>query len=90
MTPDTTRQHGNTCPHCGALCDASTPAGHGEALSEGDVTLCLYCRDINLYGPDLRLVAPTRAQRKEIMDSPAGEQIRYLQIMAAGADVKPH
>ena len=45
------------CPECGANLDAASGAGHDEAPTPDDVTLCLYCGAWLAFAADLSLRA---------------------------------
>ena len=55
------------CDACGARNDgASCVSGGDNRPLEGDVSVCIYCGHISVYGEDLRLRAPSVAQLEKI------------------------
>jgi hypothetical protein len=58
---------GGPCPKCGKLLDGWAETGHGDAPSEGDPTVCVYCAEVLLFDADLRPRLPTQAEYVELM-----------------------
>ena len=59
------------CLSCGKGLDAAAQIGAGmPSPSEGDVTVCLYCRHVMIYNADLSLRNPTDAEVVEIAGDP--------------------
>lgn len=65
------------CTNCGKLLDAAgVPGSETPTPVEGDVTICLYCRHLMIFGLGLLLRNPTDAEMVEIGGDP-----RLLEVM---------
>ena len=59
------------CPDCGMGNDAHTFTGHGLARPDpGDVSVCLYCSQINVFTDKLTLRPATRAEAFVLFQDP--------------------
>lgn len=45
----------SNCPYCGQKLDAVTRSSKQEAPKEDDLTICIACGEILMFGPQLRL-----------------------------------
>ncbi len=59
MTLVTRRGIANRCPHCGYQTDCVSSVGSGRKPGDGNLSLCFECGEWAVFGPDLRLRAPT-------------------------------
>lgn len=68
------------CPACDKELDATTGVSSDKAPGEDDITVCVYCRSILRFGPDLRLVIVTS---EEISKYPLNIQVQLAVIQTA-------
>jgi hypothetical protein len=68
----------NMCLGCGQLLDASTCVGEDAGPTEGDVTVCLACGHIMVFGRNLVLRNPSDDEIADI----AGDE-RVLEVQRA-------
>jgi phage FluMu protein Com len=62
-----TRRKFKKCPSCGTITDSDSVAfGEDAKPSPGDVSICLYCAKLLVFGDDLNLKLPTNKQLEEI------------------------
>lgn len=48
----------NLCPHCGYMIDRASGLDGEQGPRPGDVTLCLRCAEVSLFGATLQLEIP--------------------------------
>jgi hypothetical protein len=65
----------SSCPHCLSRNDGATGLETTNP-KEGDVSICLYCAGISIFGKDLALLKPSRSTLAVILQD---RQIRALQ-----------
>lgn len=58
------------CPNCSAEIDSATGIDHDASPNSGDVTICLHCRSILIFGDDLRLRFPNDEEMVELAGEP--------------------
>lgn len=59
------------CPWCGQLHDAATHSGSTVEVPEpGNLSLCVHCGGVAVFTGDLKLRRPTKAEQREIDNSP--------------------
>jgi hypothetical protein len=72
-----TRTISSPCPHCGKSLDGATDPTGGAVPSPGDLTLCVYCAGVSIFGEDMQL--RTATEEEEMMALP----MEQLQSIAA-------
>lgn len=58
----------NECPHCHSELDSNTDPTGKEVPQEGDVTVCLYCQNILMFGKNLTYRLPTEEELTELKE----------------------
>ena len=58
------------CLECHAVIDMAGGIRTEDAPSPGDISLCLYCGHVMIYGENLGLREPTDSEIVEIADNP--------------------
>ena len=71
-----TRTPKSPCPICGYVMDAATMVNGSAGPKPGDVSICMRCGAVNLFGEDLTIRAPTADEKTAIM---ASENWRLIQ-----------
>lgn len=62
----------NICGHCGNPLDAATTASN-HSPREGDISICVYCGNINIFQKDMSIRELTPKELEEIQKSPQFE-----------------
>ncbi len=75
------------CPCCGHPQEVATSPDGKQAPEPGDISICLACSTVNQFDESLKIVPVSKEILKEIMSSGIGDQIRRMQILAAGIDI---
>jgi hypothetical protein len=57
----------SACPKCEKRCDSATPLGRSFVPKPGDISVCLGCGLVLIFGPDLRL---GRASKEDVAALP--------------------
>lgn len=57
------------CVNCGEWINSASAIRHEHKPSEGDVTICLYCKAVMVFNADLSLRNPTTEELAEIEKS---------------------
>lgn len=73
-----TRLPASSCPRCLRDLDGATSVAHEGRPDPGDVTMCIYCSGLAIFGDDLRLRNPTKEERAEIEAQPLIHRMRNL------------
>lgn len=66
----------NHCPHCGAKVDAASQIGGEDAPRAGDVSLCVYCGEWNIFNEDMSIRKPTVDEYVEFGTAPEVKRVR--------------
>ena len=64
------RVPGSACINCGKDIDAASPVSGGRGPQPGDLSICLYCRHLMVYGDDLRVRNLTDEEAIEVAGDP--------------------
>ena len=72
------------CGHCGKLLDGATSAD-GDKASDGDISICIYCFEVNTFGPGMKLLPMTDA---DVEAHSSASQIREHQAFLRAAVTK--
>lgn len=78
----TSRQPSCACIACGKDLDAATGVTKAGGPKSGDVSICLYCGNIAIFGKHRRLRPPTDAEMATIVKDP-----RVIEMQQARAEV---
>ena len=68
----TYRHATSACPQCGKVLDAATPTRLEDkrAPEPGDISVCLHCHGLLVYGDDMSLREPTDDEIVELAGDP--------------------
>lgn len=78
----------NVCAVCGHKLDGASGVGNNTVPKPGDVSICIRCTNISVFGDDLKLRKPTENEMKEL-----GRDSNVLKAMALiwlGTQSKKH
>ena len=53
------------CPECGKRLDGCSGVNHNRQPKVGDVTICIKCTEIAVFGNNLKLRKPTKKEMEE-------------------------
>jgi hypothetical protein len=69
------------CPYCGAQMDRASGIIQHETHQPrpGDVTLCFYCAELNIFDKGLKMRKPTDLETFEIMTAPTWPEVEKAQ-----------
>jgi hypothetical protein len=68
------------CANCGERIDGASPVDGGRAPQPGDVSLCLYCHHLMIFGDDSKPRNPTDEEMMELAGDP--DLIRAMKTLA--------
>jgi hypothetical protein len=82
------RVKGSPCPHCGAVLDGISGAGHDRRPKPGDLTVCIQCAEPSRFGPDLALVKldTLELQRMAREDPKAYQDLQFARAVIRTMD----
>ncbi len=75
---DDTRIPGSPCPDCGLVQDGALGEA-GAVPSAGDVSICMKCQGISVFGEGMIRRPPTEA---ELLEMPLDEISRYQRALS--------
>lgn len=80
----TTTIEPTACPSCGHKIDAATSAYGDYEPAEGDISLCIRCANVSIFGNDLTLRRPSMLEFNRLLD----DQETCEMILKAKAAIK--
>ena len=76
----------SSCPSCGEAMTGAAGVESDDAPTPGDISVCLYCRALLVFGNDLKLRMPTDA---ELIEMAGNKQMIAIVNAIGAADVTP-
>ncbi len=76
------------CPSCNTVLDESSGISDAKAPREGDVSICIYCGAILVFGPKLVLRPPTAAELDGLKQSSSWETVKRARLAAQSLGVE--
>lgn len=67
------------CPCCGYKMNRLSGIGHDNKPEPGSLTICMYCSEVLILGPDLKMVKPTESELAEIKSLSVWNQLQHIQ-----------
>ncbi len=83
----TTEMDEAACPACRRRTDAATSVCGDHRPAPGDVTVCIGCATLLVFGQDLRPRWPTEEERDKMQGDPRIRRVVEAVICAGVADV---
>jgi len=74
---ESTKIGDNHCPHCNELTDMAA-SSQGRGPRPGDLSVCIYCGEVGMFQPDMKLRVLDELEKAQLENSP--EYVKVLKI----------